>query len=104
MLAPWFRLARCTPGAPPRGHIPDNLLTWLREPDDYESVGRAFESPGAHQLHQQLAASTDPESTGAHSGSIAPPSTGGGQYGPSDSSLRPQRAPGLHLCHVARRD
>ena len=25
--------------------MPDKLLTWLKQPDDYESVTRAFESP-----------------------------------------------------------
>ena len=35
-----------TPGEPPRGCTPDKLLTWFTEPDDYEQVGRAFESPG----------------------------------------------------------
>jgi hypothetical protein len=37
---------RCTPGEPPRGWTPDKLLIWFREPDDYEQVGRAFESAG----------------------------------------------------------
>jgi hypothetical protein len=43
-------LSACTPGEPPLRPILDKPWTWLNEPNDYESVGRAFESPGAHQL------------------------------------------------------
>jgi len=38
------------PREPPAMDIRLKLLTWLKEPNDYESVGRAFESPGAHHF------------------------------------------------------
>jgi hypothetical protein len=40
----------CTPGAPRQSFTRGKPLNQLGPSCDYESVGRAFESPGAHQL------------------------------------------------------